>query len=161
METMSSEENLDPVNKGFDEPRQIGQTYHNPNIFSHFERLRLNNLFMRAVEYPLILVCAGAGYGKTTAVYDFAKKHQANTIWIQLSEYDNAGTHFWENYIRSVELVNEYFAIRIKSIGFPDTVDKLNQYLVLAYNHLNVKRQIIVMDDFHLIDNPAVIGFVE
>ena len=37
----------------------------------HFERPRLNQLFKEAAKYPLTIVCAGAGYGKTCAVRDF------------------------------------------------------------------------------------------
>jgi len=51
----------------------------------YFERFRLNQLFAEAVKYPLVVVCAGAGYGKTSAVHDFAQEYQEVTAWIQLS----------------------------------------------------------------------------
>ena len=40
------------------------------NGYSHFERTRLNQLLAEAAKRPLIIVCAGAGYGKTLAVSD-------------------------------------------------------------------------------------------
>ena len=33
-----------------------------PEALIHFERPRLNRLFEQAAEYPLVVVCAGAGY---------------------------------------------------------------------------------------------------
>ena len=127
----------------------------------HFERSRLNNLFLEAIRYPLVLVCAGAGYGKTSAVHDFTQKYEADTAWIQLSERDNVGARFWESYTHTMSQLNEPLARAINKFCFPDTIDKLNQYLILARNHAKLRKQIIVMDDFHLIEDPAVIRFVE
>ena len=127
----------------------------------HFQRQRLNNLFLEAARHPLVLVCAGAGYGKTSAVHDFTQKYKEDTAWVQLSARDNVGARFWENYTNTISLINEPFAQEIGNFGFPDTIDKLNQYLVLARSYAEIKQRIIVMDDFHLIEDPSVIRFVE
>ncbi|MCL1930840.1 MAG: hypothetical protein FWF55_03435, partial [Treponema sp.] len=127
----------------------------------HFERSRLNQLFTEAVRHPLVLVCAGAGYGKTSAVHDFAEKHHVTTIWLQLSERDNVGSRYWENYTHAMAQVNVPFANAIDKLGFPDTIDKLNQFQALVRKHVGIKQRIVVMDDFHLIEDPAVIRFVE
>ena len=137
------------------------QTHHDSRSYFHFERPRLNNIFMEAVRHPLVVVCAGTGYGKTSAVHDFVRKYQNNTAWIQLSERDNVGARFWENYTHTIAQINEPFAKAMNKLGFPDTIDKLNQYLVLVRNHVEMKQRIIVMDDFHLIEDPSVIRFVE
>jgi LuxR family maltose regulon positive regulatory protein len=107
------------------------------------------------------MVCAGAGYGKTSAVHDFVQEYKATTVWVQLSERDNVGGRFWENYTYSISKVNKSFAEIIQKSGFPDTAEKLNQYSALVRKHIDVKRRIMVLDDFHLIENPAVIRFVE
>jgi LuxR family maltose regulon positive regulatory protein len=127
----------------------------------HFERSRLSQLFTEAVRHSLVLVCAGAGYGKTSAVHDFAEKYDATTIWLQLSERDNVGTRYWENYTHAMAQVNDPFARAIGKLGFPDTTDKLNQFQSLVHKHVGIKRRFVVMDDFHLIEDPAVIRFVE
>ncbi|MCL1931510.1 MAG: LuxR C-terminal-related transcriptional regulator [Treponema sp.] len=132
-----------------------------PRATFHFERSRLNQLFTEAVRHSLVLVCAGAGYGKTSAVHDFAEKHHVTTIWLQLSERDNVATRYWENYTHAMAQVNEPFADAIGKLGFPDTTDKLNQFQALVRKHVGIKQRIIVMDDFHLIEDPAVIRFVE
>jgi LuxR family maltose regulon positive regulatory protein len=131
------------------------------NAFSHFERPRLNNMFMEAVRHPLVVVCAGAGYGKTSAVHDFLREYQASTVWIQLSERDNVGQRLWENYTHTLMSINEPFAEAVNKLGFPDTDDKLNQYLALTRKYLEAKRRVIVLDDFHFIEDPSVIRFVE
>jgi LuxR family maltose regulon positive regulatory protein len=129
--------------------------------FFHIKRTRLNNLFKKAVKYPLVLVCAGAGYGKTSAVHDFAEEYKLATVWVQLSERDNVGARFWENYTHSMAWVNPTLAKAINELGFPDNRDKLNQYQILLHKFLETKRRIIIVDDFHYIEDPAVIRFVE
>ena len=137
------------------------QTRNNSYAVFYFKRSRLSGLFMEAMKYPLIIACAGAGYGKTSAVQDFVQEYQATTVWVQLSERDNVGGRFWENFTHAMTHVNPQFAMAINKLGFPDTTEKLNQYHVFLRDHAEKKRRIIVFDDFHFIENPDVIHFVE
>ena len=131
------------------------------STISHFERQRLNDLFMEAVKYPLIVVCAGAGYGKTSAVHDFAEKYQALTAWMQLSERDNVGARFWENFIHTLTQVESPMIKAVSGLSFPDTREKINQYLDLLRGRLEMKQRIIVIDDFHFIEELSVLRFLE
>jgi LuxR family maltose regulon positive regulatory protein len=133
----------------------------NSGSIFHFKRPRLNQLFAEAIKYTLVVVCAGAGYGKTSAVHDFAGEYGAATIWIQLSERDNVGARFWENFTHSLMHLNGSLAAAMVKLGFPDTKEKLHQYHTLIHDFVEVKRRIIVLDDFHCIEEPSVIHFVE
>jgi len=135
--------------------------HRDPLTLFHFERSRLNNLFMEAVKYPLVLVCAGAGYGKTTAVHDFVQEYQATTLWVQLSERDNVGGRFWENITHAMTQINTSLAKAMNKLGFPDTAEKLNQYHTILREHADKKQRVIVFDDCHCIEDPDVIRFVE
>jgi len=137
------------------------QKHSDPPAPFHFERLRLNNLFMHAINHQLIVICAGAGYGKTTAVHDFVRKFEATTVWVQLSERDNVGGRFWENFVHTMMQINPLFARAVSQLGFPDTAEKMNQYNTYIRDHSNRERSVIVFDDCHFIENPAVIRFVE
>ncbi|MCL2175064.1 MAG: LuxR C-terminal-related transcriptional regulator [Treponema sp.] len=128
----------------------------------HLKRSRLNQLLHEAMKYPVIVVCAGAGYGKTMAIHDFVQEYQADTVWVQLSERDNVGGRFWENFSHSMTLINNAsFAMSIKELGFPDTQEKIKQYVSLLHDHADKKRRVIVFDDCHYIENSAVINFVQ
>ncbi|MDR0323907.1 MAG: hypothetical protein LBI12_05630, partial [Treponema sp.] len=137
------------------------KTHNSPNEAFHFKRQRLNNLFTEAVKFPLIVVNAGTGYGKTCAASDFLKEYQPTTLWIQLSERDNVGARLWENFAHSAAQVNVPFAKAIRELGFPDTKEKTNKYMALAYSHLEIKPRVIVLDDFHCINDSSVIRFLE
>jgi len=127
----------------------------------HFERPRLNRLFARAVKCPVVMVCAGAGYGKTSAVQDFVRKSRTQTVWVQLSDHDRVGARFWENFTHAMARFNTPFAKAIGGLGFPDSVDKLNRYFSIAENFIELQRRLIVVDDFHFVEDSALIRFVE
>ena len=127
----------------------------------HYQRERLNALFAEAVSRPLVVVCAGAGYGKTSAIHDFAREYGAVTAWVQLSERDNVGARFWENYTHTIAQMNKPFAMAMAELGFPDTEDKLNQYQAIMRENVVIRKRLLVFDDFHLIEDPAVLHFIE
>ena len=137
------------------------QAQNDSGALFHFERSRLNDLFMEAVKYPLVVVSAGAGYGKTSAIHDFAKKYQATTAWMQLSERDNIGARFWETFTHTLAQVNPPLAEATSKLSFPDTREKLDQYLALLQEYVQIKQRLIVMDDFHRIESPEVLRFLE
>jgi LuxR family maltose regulon positive regulatory protein len=128
----------------------------------YLERPRINKLLSEAVEDPLIVVCAGAGYGKSQAVSMFLHNYDGVVSWVQLSERDNMATLFWENFSHTVSFQNKRLATRLMEIGFPNTEELFAKYLSLSENEIHLtKKSIIIFDDFHLLKNPAVLKFIE
>jgi len=127
----------------------------------HFERPRLNELFSRAVKCPVVVVCAGTGYGKTSAMQDFVRKSRTETVWVQLYEGDRVAARLWENFTRAMNGVSEAFHKAIVRLGFPDSVDKINRYISLMESLVPLRRRIVVIDDFHFVEDPAMIRFGE
>ncbi|MCL2332067.1 MAG: LuxR C-terminal-related transcriptional regulator [Actinomycetia bacterium] len=130
----------------------------------HLVRPRVNALLEGALRVPLVIVCAGAGYGKTRAVYDFIRKNRSATIWVQVSKQDNVVSRFWESFVRAVAQLNKTTADEFKNLGFPDTEEKMQRYVDIrnrALTALGRQRSLMVLDDFHLIENPDIIAFIE
>jgi LuxR family maltose regulon positive regulatory protein len=125
------------------------------------ERPRINKLLDSAVRSPLVTISAGAGYGKTQAVYSFLQKYDAVATWIQLSVRDNLGTRFWENFVRTIALYDEPFAAWLSEIGFPETDDQFEKYLSIPEDEIAGKKNVVVFDDFHLIENASVLQFIK
>ncbi|MCL2011025.1 MAG: hypothetical protein FWG71_10865, partial [Synergistaceae bacterium] len=133
-----------------------------PSAFPHFERARLNRLLAEAVKCPVVVVCAGAGYGKTFAVSDFVSEQNHPVAWEQLSDRDNVGSRSWENVANSFAQMNEQIGEVIREAGFPDTEEKYEQFYSQYERSMPSKQQyIVVIDDFHFVKNKAVINFVE
>ena len=132
--------------------------------FKHLDRPRLNKLMAEAAKNPLVIVYAGAGCGKSNAVYDFVCQNEVPTVWVQLSEQDNIAPHFWENFVNALASVIRQPVDKLRKMGFPDTEEKMERYFELcnrALADLSLKKCLIVIDDFHLIHASFIIHFLE
>jgi LuxR family maltose regulon positive regulatory protein len=128
----------------------------------YLERDRVNRLLKPALQYPLVIVSAGAGYGKTHAIYAFVRKYNLLTAWMQLSERDNIGDRFWENFITAVTAVNRKAAARLAEIDFPETERQFERYMTIPLEESAAGLKcVFVYDDFHLIQDKAVLRFME
>jgi len=124
-------------------------------------RPRINALLADMIKNSVITVCAGAGYGKTHAVSDFIRHQGIPAMWIQLNERDNICVRFWDDFTGTIEHLDKLLADECRSLGFPDTADKLNRFVSLMHHSLADKRFLFVIDDFHLAREPSVILFIE
>ena len=146
-----------------------GNSYFNSNIVSFkqnsacLNRPRIRNLLENAICYPLVVICAGAGYGKTRAVHSFLQEYSSHAIWLQLSERDNNETRFWESYVNAVSLSFPETRANLLEIGFPDTDEAFAKYYTIMQYVVNDNpgKHIRVFDDLHLLHNPAVLRFFE
>jgi LuxR family maltose regulon positive regulatory protein len=126
------------------------------------ERPRIKEIFADALQKPLVIISAGAGYGKTWAAYSFLQNYDAITVWFQLSERDNLCSRFWEHFTNTIALHNKPLAECLSTLGFPETKDQFAQYLsAIEDNILSNKKRVMVFDDFHLIEEKSVLQFFE
>jgi LuxR family maltose regulon positive regulatory protein len=125
------------------------------------ERPRLDRLFEKAMRFPCVTVVAGAGYGKTQAVYSFLRNYKAVVTWLQLSERDNLRRRFWENFTQTISFHNPRLAAQLTEIGLPDTDRKFERFMALpAENAVPGMKYLFVYDDFHLLRDRAVLRFI-
>jgi LuxR family maltose regulon positive regulatory protein len=128
----------------------------------YLKRPHIERLLEKAVENPVIIVSAGAGYGKTQAVYSFVREYPALTGWLQLSERDNIGERFWENFITGISGGNKKAAERLALINFPETEREFERYISIPQEETRTDiKYIIVYDDFHLLHDKTVLRFLE
>ncbi|MDR0730739.1 MAG: LuxR C-terminal-related transcriptional regulator [Treponema sp.] len=114
------------------------------------------------MQSPVITVTAGAGYGKTQAVYSFLQTRRFRTAWMQLSERDNIQERFWENFTAAVSFIDKETARRLAEHGFPGTGRRFDRYLTIPQEHIDPEaRYVFVYDDFHLLKNTEVLRFME
>jgi LuxR family maltose regulon positive regulatory protein len=126
----------------------------------YLERPRVHSLLQNALQSPVVMISAGAGYGKTQAVYSFLQKYDIETSWIQISERDNLPTRFWENCAHTASMYNSQFATRLLEIGFPETDDQFAKYLSVTEDEFSSnKRNFVVFDDLHLVKEKSVLQF--
>ncbi len=115
-----------------------------------------------AGSVPLVLVSAPAGSGKSTLAAGWAASHQGSVAWLQLEESDADPARFWVSVTTAIGSTNPEVAAHLEplvagSLGAGQVV------VPAIVNELSslTDRLVIVLDDFHVIDDPAVHRAVE
>ncbi|HEY3228673.1 MAG TPA: LuxR family transcriptional regulator, partial [Roseiflexaceae bacterium] len=128
-------------------------------------RPRLTDALAHGARGPLTLISAPAGYGKTTLLSAWARQGAAPLAWLSLDRNDNDPLHFWAYLIAALRTVNpDCGAAALALIGSPQPPPTTTA-LTLLLNDLATCASscVLVLDDYHLIDNPAIhqaLGFV-
>jgi LuxR family maltose regulon positive regulatory protein len=127
----------------------------------HLIRPRIISLLEAAMEKPLTIVCAGAGYGKTWAVSDFARMCNISNGWIGLTAKDNFPPHFWDNFTAIFTLLDEISARKCVELGFPKSDAEIDLFLRIFGQAMLSGSRVLVFDNAHLITEPTVLHFLE
>jgi LuxR family maltose regulon positive regulatory protein len=106
----------------------------------------------------IILVCAPAGYGKTTLISSWTAASRLPTAWLSLDAGDNDPTRFLMHFITAVQTHHSDFGkiiIDMLSCTPPAPVTGLMRSLVNQLCSLP-ERLCVIMDDLHLVSGEAV-----
>jgi LuxR family maltose regulon positive regulatory protein len=134
---------------------------HRADDSNHLIRHRINTLLSNASENPVIIVCGGAGCGKTRAVSDFLRQQKRPCCWLRFDERDNEPARFWESFTDTVMQYDGFTAEKFREVGFPDAEEKQYRFEEIKQKSLRSKFGLFVWDDFHLLEEPAILNFVQ
>lgn len=133
-----------------------------PDERNHFHRPRIDKIIAKAFTYPLVTVTAGAGWGKTQAISSFLHRTDIDFVWHKLSKLDNLTPRFWGTFVYAVGMYNPEFSALLSDFGFPYSLALFNELLhVFADFTADTKQIIFIFDDFHLVNEPRIIRFIE
>ncbi|MDR2052166.1 MAG: hypothetical protein LBP80_02020, partial [Treponema sp.] len=139
-----------------------GKTPVIPKDRVYLERPRLYRRMEEALNSTLVTVVAGAGYGKSCAVYLYLRRTDIYTFWVQISERDNLAFRFWENLTGVIGFLNPELSMALRELGFPYTQQQFDRYFAVTQKAMVPGRSyVIVLDDFHLLDSAPVMRFIE
>ena len=125
------------------------------------ERPRLLRLLDESQSYPMTLISAPAGSGKTTALSTWTRLHPGQIAWLTLDEGDNDPTRFW-NYVlaalqtRHPELGEE--SRPLLRLHEPEAflTALLNEIAALPETGAGNSAVTLVLDDYHVMNEPSV-----
>ena len=119
--------------------------------------------------HKLSLISAPAGFGKTTVVSEWldnlrsaaGSSPQISTAWYSLDESDNDPGRFFSYFIAALNQTGAFeSAIGQKSLGLLQSPQQppIEELLIALINRITAlpQRVILVLDDYHLIDTPAL-----
>ncbi len=121
-------------------------------------RNNLIELINRNQDKKLCLVSAPVGFGKTTLVSQWAASSNKPVAWLSLDERDNDVIRFLTYLIEAIRVIfptaGKGLLIALRSPQMP----QINSVLSQLINEMDAlqKAFTIVIDDYHLINNPSI-----
>lgn len=131
-----------------------------PNVDRGYTRRKADEL-LSSLEADIILLNAGAGYGKTQLLAHYVRHFPGKSAWYTIGDTDNDLMSFVLNFTKSVQNAldtsGEDFCI---SAPLFENIDILMEQLVIwldeRIDFLNV-----ILDDFQEINNPDIFNLLE
>src|SRR5690554_13330 len=121
-------------------------------------RARLIERMNEAVKHPLTLICAPAGYGKTTMLSEWIPQNEHCVTWVSLDEGDNDPVLFWRYFIAALQTLDGQLCKSAQGILESTFLQNIEPVLSLVINELAGLdyRFSLVLDDYHLVGNPLI-----
>jgi LuxR family maltose regulon positive regulatory protein len=128
------------------------------------ERERLLSALDGALSTPLTLLSAPAGFGKTTLLSAWARRHEAQIAWLSLDELDNSPTRFWVALIaalRSCERCAPNFGETVMALLESPQPPPLTTILTVLLQELEGHSAhpapiVLIVDDYQVIEEQAI-----
>jgi LuxR family maltose regulon positive regulatory protein len=129
-----------------------------PRRQSAIDRSHLLDRLDAFVRLPLTLVCAPAGFGKTTLLTDWLARAPLPAAWLAVDNADNDPTRFWTYVLAALRRVEPGLgaaALALLQARHGPPVDVVVSDLVHDLAALD-QPLAFVIDDYHLIDTSTV-----
>ena len=131
-----------------------------PNVDRGYTK-RTADALLSSLQTDIILLNAGAGFGKTQALANYVRNFPGKSAWYNISDTDNDLMSFIQNFTKSVQhaLGNSEENFNI-SVPLLENIDIVMEQLVIwldeKIDFLNV-----ILDDFQEITNPDIFNLLD
>lgn len=130
---------------------------HSPNTY-YFPN-RILEAVSKISDYPLSIIEAPMGYGKSLAVKEVLTKSNDTFIWLGIDR-DEIGA-FWKKFWDSFSPINDTLAFEMAEMGIPKTQEERQKALGLITTKPLESKLLIVIDDYHEIMNEKINKFIK
>ena len=113
------------------------------------------NALTRDWAVGLVLVSAPAGYGKTVALAEWARRRRGPAAWLSLDAGDNDPARFWRHVVAALDRARPGIGERIGPLLGPPAPVAFEPLVTALINELADQPgedvALLVLDDYHLI----------
>lgn len=136
--------------------------HNNPQVNQHIlKRPRVNMLIREGLKYPLLVMLAGPGYGKTQAMVNYVKEYDAEVLWIRLGTIDNLPSRFWSRLILMLKQKYTHLNNRLEGLVFPNTIQDFDAFARVIEDAICGPQEVLwIFDDYGLIHNQQIKDFI-
>lgn len=126
-----------------------------PTLRSTIQRPRLLRQLSALSRCKLVLLCAEAGYGKTTLILDFLTRWANPTIWYRLDKTDRDVTQFTSYLVEGIAQRVPDFGIEVRRRLMEDSdegiASELPRLLLHEISKLGPRPLLLVLDNFETV----------
>lgn len=113
-------------------------------------RARIDAALFAVFEYPLTILEAPMGYGKTTAVKMFTRNQNVRSFWFTFSDLNYSETAFWDSFTNDIMETDKQAGTVLKSLGLPSDAPQMERVLHALGRVKSDENYLVVLDDYHL-----------
>jgi LuxR family transcriptional regulator, maltose regulon positive regulatory protein len=120
-------------------------------------RPRLLERLTQGTTHEFTLVCAPAGFGKTSLLGDWARRSRQPVAWLSLDGGDGDPARFWRYVAAALDGLRPGVGQRVEAL-FQGGQPPLEAVVAVLVNELveGSEQVVLVLDDYHLVEGPAV-----
>lgn len=124
-------------------------------------RRRINQKLENIFLYPLSIVHAPIGYGKTTAVSQFLNQYAgtADLVWVSLAGSGGSVEYLWNHLVENIQ--GSDLRHTLKKMGYPYDELKRANLVDLLIDYEYKRPAVLVLDDFQVINDPGVFALIK
>ena len=122
------------------------------------DRPHLIERLQQALEHPLTLVAAPAGFGKTTLLSAWLERAPLPAAWVSLDPADNDLTRFWSYTLTALDNAFPGSGATALSLLQSPQPSSMEGILTTVINSLTAlpREMVLIWDDYHLITASAI-----
>ena len=127
-----------------------------PHLNDTYISEKLKQQLFEMSTYPVTVITAPTGYGKTTAMKwwdDYRKRYLPDSAFYRMNIVGDNPVEFWEDFCRMVRKKSPELADKIEQIGYPETARSVLMVVDLWEEVIenNDQETYFVYDDVHLL----------
>jgi LuxR family maltose regulon positive regulatory protein len=121
-------------------------------------RPRLVDRLEDGLARELTLICAPAGFGKTSLLADWSQRNERRVGWLSLDAGDNDPVRFWRHAVAALDRARPGVAERAAPLLGPPAPASFGAVATAVVNELAAEDgdALLVLDDYHLIEAQPV-----
>ena len=123
-------------------------------------RPRLVQALSQGLARGRVLICAPAGFGKTSLLADWARGGGRPVAWLGLDAGDNDPARFWRYVVAALDQAQPGIAGRLGALLGPPAPRSFEGLVTALINELAAQagrdEVLLVLDDYHLVDSGPV-----
>jgi LuxR family maltose regulon positive regulatory protein len=137
----------------------LATKFHLPQLRAQLvPRPRLIERLQKAMQHPLTLIAAPAGFGKTTLLSTWLEHAPLPAAWVSLDSADNDLIRFWSYTLTALDKVVpgcSSIALGPLQSPQPPAIEIILSTVINALTTLS-HEVVLVWDDYHLISTPSI-----